>query len=160
MLMKILLFYLLTLLIGFAGSAQELTCADFKIGQFYIPKTEDLNKYTVVANDSISEIKFNSDSDTKQYVVIRDENTQVEWKNGIGNGVPVHEVIEWIDDCKYRLTYDSTKSELDKEKKWVNENNGIVVSKIKIENNCLFYTATMTTNNGQEISQNGIICKK
>ena len=139
---------------------QELTCSDFINGEFYIPKTEEMAKYTIVSNDSISEFTYSSDSETKQYVVIRDKNTQVEWKNGIGNGVPVYEIIEWIDDCKYRLTYDSTKSELDEQKKWINENNGIIVSKVKIESNCMFHTATMTTNSGQEISQNGIICKK
>tara|TARA_R110002049_G_scaffold279278_6_gene458239 strand:- start:1545 stop:1694 length:150 start_codon:yes stop_codon:yes gene_type:complete len=49
---------------------------------------------------------------------------------------------------------------LDEDKKWVNDNNGIVVSKNKIEGKCLFYTATMTTNEGQQISQDGIICIK
>ena len=47
---------------------------------------------------------------------------------------------------------------MDEMTKWVNENNGIVVSKIKIEGKCLFYDATMTTNEGQKISQEGVIC--
>ena len=50
--------------------------------------------------------------------------------------------------------------ELDFMEKWTNENNGIVVSKRKIEGKCLFYTATMTTNAGEKLSQNGVICKK
>lgn len=45
-------------------------------------------------------------------------------------------------------------------KKWINANNGIVVTKRKIENKCLFYKATMTTNEGDTISQDGIICKE
>ena len=146
--------------IGLNSCAQKLTCSDFKIGTFYIPETEEMSKYTIEANDSIAEISPERDLTIKKYIVVREKNTQIEWKNGIGNGKPDYEILEWIDDCTYRLTYDSSKTELDEDKKWINENNGIVVSKTKIENKCLFYTATMTTNEGQKISQDGIICKK
>ncbi len=139
---------------------QELTCADFKTGQFYIPKTNKIDKYTVVENDSISEFTDKPDPSINKYIVIREKNTQTEWKNGIGQGSPDYEIIEWIDDCTYRLTYDASKAELDEEKKWINDNNGIVVSKVKIKNRCLYYTATMTTNEGKKISQDGIICKE
>lgn len=152
---------LLTLsLIGLNSCAQELTCANFKIGTFYIPETKEMAKYTIVANDSISEFIDKRDSTIKKYIVVREKNTQIEWKNGIGNGVPTYEIIEWINDCTYRLTYDASKFELDAEKKWINENNGIVVTKRRIENKCLYYSATMTTNEGDRISQNGIICKE
>ena len=154
-----LLFITLSL-IGLNSCAQDLTCADFKIGKFYIPETKELAKYTIVENDSISEITPERDSSIQKYVVIRKKNTQIEWTNGIGNGQPEYEILEWIDDCTYRLTYDTSKSELNDEKKWVNANNGIVVTKRKIENNCLYYTATMKTNEGDTISQNGIICKE
>ncbi|UOB16823.1 hypothetical protein [Abyssalbus ytuae] len=159
--MKKTIFLLFTiLLLGFYTRAQELTCSDFKIGQFYIPEIKETAKYTIISNDSISEFIPKKDPAIKKYIVIREEKTQVEWKNGIGNGSPEHEIIEWIDDCTYRLTFDSSISELDEEKKWINDNNGIVVSKIKIEGNCMYYTATMTTKIGQKISQNGIICKE
>ncbi|AXO79231.1 hypothetical protein DZC78_02160 [Olleya aquimaris] len=148
------------LLIGLKINAQELTCEDFKIGQFYIPETPEMAKYTIVENDSISESSPERDKTIKKYIVIREKGTQIEWKNRIGNGNPEYEIIEWIDDCTYRLTYDSSKSELDEGKKWVNDNKGIVVSKTKIENKCLYYTATMTTNEGQKISQDGTICKE
>ncbi|SDF25167.1 hypothetical protein SAMN05421636_1313 [Pricia antarctica] len=49
-------------------------------------------------------------------------------------------------------------TKLDETEKWINENNGIVVSKRKIEGKCMFYNATMTTNDGQKISQKGTIC--
>tara|TARA_B100000780_G_scaffold271571_1_gene232637 strand:- start:726 stop:1205 length:480 start_codon:yes stop_codon:yes gene_type:complete len=147
-------------IIGLSSYAQKLTCSDFKIGQFYIPETKEMEKYTIVENDSISEFTPERDSSIKKYIVIREKNTQIEWKNGIGNGNPDYEIIEWIDDCTYRLTYDSSESELDEDKKWINESNGIVVSKIKIEKKCLFYRATMTTNQGKKISQDGIICKE
>ncbi len=157
---KTKLLLIVLILIGLNSSAQELTCADFKIGQFYIPETKELAKYTVVENDSISEFAYIPDSSIKKYIVIREKNVQIEWKNGIGNGNPEYEIIEWIDDCTYRLTYDASKFELSEDKKWINNNNGIVVSKRKIEKKCLFYTATMTTNEGEKISQDGIICKE
>ena len=157
---KTTFFIAIFLLIGIKINAQELTCKDFKIGDFYIPETEEMRKYTIQVNDSIAEMADKRDLSIKKWIVVREENTQIEWKNGIGNGNPEYEIIEWIDDCTYRLTYDSSKSELDEGKKWVNDNNGIVVSKTKIKNNCLYYTATMTTNDGQKISQDGIICKE
>tara|TARA_R110002050_G_scaffold299550_1_gene465518 strand:+ start:64 stop:438 length:375 start_codon:yes stop_codon:yes gene_type:complete len=107
---------LIFLFIVLTTNAQELTCTDFKTGQFYIPETEEMAKYTVVSNDSISEFTPERDSTIKKYIVVREKNTQIEWKNGIGNGSPEFEIIEWIDDCTYRLTYDDSKSELDDEK--------------------------------------------
>jgi len=150
--MKIIL--TLILLIGITSSAQELTCSDFKEGTFYIPDTEiDSKNTTDIENDE-------NDTEIERYIVIRKGNAQTEWINGIGNGKPDYEIIEWIDDCSYRLTYDDSKYELDAEKKWVNYNNGIVISKTKIIDNCLMYVATLTTNDGQEISQDGIICRE
>jgi len=141
-------------------SAQELTCADFHTGEFYIPTTEELNKFTIIKNDSIKDFKLQMDSTVTKTVIIREKETQTEWANGIGNGQPAYEKIEWIDDCTYRLTYDESKMDLDEMEKFTNENNGIVVSKREIEGKCLFYTATMTTNGGEKLSQSGVICKK
>jgi hypothetical protein len=149
---------LLLLLFGLASSAQELTCADFKVGTFYIPTNDEMEKYTITSKDSINEITTERDLSINRYVVIREKNYQTEWKNGIGIGTPTYEILEWIDHCTYRLTYDSSKGEMDEMTKWVNENNGIVVSKTKIEGKCLYYNATMTSNDGQKISQDGIIC--
>jgi len=157
---KTKLLLLTLILIGLNSCTKNLTCADFKTGQFYIPETKEMAKYTVTENDSISEFTDKRDSSIEKYIVIREKNTQTEWKNGIGNGKAEYEKIEWIDECTYRLTYDSQKSELNEDKKWVNKNGGIVVTKTKIENKCLFYVATLTTNEGQKISQEGIICKE
>ncbi len=127
--MKIIL--TLILLIGLTSNAQELTCSDFKEGTFYIPSTEIESK-TEIENKE-------NNAETEKYIVIRKGNTQTEWTNGVGNGNPDYEIIEWIDDCTYRLTYDDSKYELDAEKKWINDNNGIVVKKTKIIDNCLIY---------------------
>ena len=158
--MKNQLISFLLVLSGIGLNAQDLTCADFQSGEFYIPTTEELKKLKIIKNDSIQEFTFNLDPLVTKTVVIRKKGTQTEWKNGIGNGEPFHEIIEWIDDCTYRLTFDESKMELDEMKKWVNNNNGIVVSKRKIENNCMFYIATMTANSGEALSQNGVICKE
>ena len=146
------------LLIGLTTSAQELTCKDFKIGTFYIPASDEMQKYTMTSKDSVSVITTERDLNINRYVVIRENNTQIEWKNGIGNGEPTYEIIEWIDDFTYRLTHDASKGELDENIKWINENNGIVISKTKIQGKCMSYKATMTTNDGQQIAQDGIIC--
>ncbi|MBC9796794.1 hypothetical protein [Sinomicrobium weinanense] len=157
---RTILLLLTTLLIGLKVNSQNLTCSDFKTGRFYIPKTKEIGKYTVVSNDSIWEFTADIDTSVKKHVVVREKNTQIEWENEIGNGSPRHEIIEWIDDCTYRLTYDASKSELEDDKQWINKNNGIIVSKNKIEGNCMHYTATMILNDGSKISQNGIICKE
>jgi hypothetical protein len=82
------------LLIGLNSFSQELTCADFKTGKFYIPVSEKLTKYTVITNDSIKEFTPEIDSTIKKYIVIRQENTQIEWINRIDNGTPEYEIID------------------------------------------------------------------
>jgi hypothetical protein len=151
---------LILILLGLNSCAQNLTCSDFQIGEFYIPTTEELKNFTIIKNDNIQDFELQLDSTVTKTVIERKKNTQIEWTNGIGNGEPMFEIIEWIDECTYRLTYDELKMELDENEKWTNENNGIVVTKRRIESNCLFYTATMTTINGEKLSQNGVICKK
>ncbi|MFL1895104.1 hypothetical protein ACJRPK_05335 [Aquimarina sp. 2-A2] len=117
-----------------------------------------MKKYTITSNDSISKISTPRDVTINKYIVIREENSQIEWINGVDIGNPEYEILEWMDDCTYRLTYDESKAELSDEKKWINENNGIVVSKSRIEGKCMFYDAIMTTNDGRKISQKGVIC--
>ena len=158
--MKLKILLLTLCLSGLHSYSQKLTCSDFKTGKFYIPTNEELKKYTITSNDSIKNYSIQRDENIKRYVVIRKKNTQTEWENGIGNGKAIHEIIEWIDDCTYRLKFDSSKGEMNEKVKWVNENNGIVVTKTKIEGKCMFYKATMTSKNGEKISQNGIICKE
>ena len=148
------------LLIGFISKAQDLTCADFKIGNFYIPEDDELKNYTIILNDSINEFTIDRDKYIKKWVIIREKNTQTEWVNGLNNGTPLYAIIEWIDDCTYRLTYDGNKTKLKDYEKWVNENNGIVVENVQIIGKCMKYKGTMTTNDEEKISQNGTICKE
>lgn len=138
--MKKTKFSILTIfIIGLNSCTQDLTCADFKTGEFYIPSEKN---------------------DVKKWIVVRESVTQTEWINGIGSGNPEYEILEWIDDCTYRLTYDENKMELDEQKNWINANNGIVVEKVRINGKCMENKATMTTNDGEKIEQNGKICAK
>ena len=135
---KSLLICSVLLFLGIKMNAQELTCADFKIGTFSIPATKGWYNYTVIEKDSVYNFTPEIDKSVKQFIVVRKKNSQIEWKNNVGNGDPLYEIIEWIDDCSYRLTYDSTKVQLDDYKKWINQNNGIVVTTTKIENKILY----------------------
>lgn len=158
--MKSKLLFVMVVIGNLTASAQQLTCADFKIGRFYIPESMEKAKYTAIADANHLEFITVHDTTAIKYTVIRDEQTQIEWKNGVGNGEPEYELIEWIDDCTYRLTYDDSKMELDNAQRWINNNNGIVVSKTHIEGNCIHYNATLTTKKGRKISQEGVICRE
>ena len=158
----LLTFGFVTLLSNFSCKSNyekpTLTCSDFKIGKFYIQENEESRNYTVISNDSTWKIKDKNDSAFTKIIIVRKENSQIENKIEFEN--PKHEIIEWIDDCTYRLTYDSLKMELDEGEKMINKHNGIVVTKRLIEGKCMLYTATITINNAQKISQDGIICKE
>ncbi len=148
------------ILIGLNCYTQNLTCLDFKTGKFYIPMNDKLEKVTIQSKDSVSELKLKQDKNINKWVIIRKKNTQTEWMNGLNNGTPLYAKLEWIDNCTYRLTYDGNKTKLKKHEKWTNENNGIVVTNVQILGKCMEYKATMTTNNGEKISQSGTICKE
>jgi hypothetical protein len=136
---------LLTLILtGINSYAQELTCEDFKNGSFYVPA----DKETLLT-----------------YILIRNGNQQTEIvedpKNTLGNDYnkTAYELIEWIDDCTYRLKYDETKMELTEYQKFLNDNNGILTELVKIEGKCFYYKATLNANGETQI-MNGKICKK
>src|SRR5690606_7265595 len=116
---------LFIILNGLNSYAQDLTCKDFKIGKFYIPQNEEMRGYTIAFKDSVMKFMPEKDSTISKYIVIRSEQTQTEWINGLNQGSPVDEKIEWIDECSYRLTYDESKGQLDEEEQWINDNNGV-----------------------------------
>ncbi|MEL6974686.1 MAG: hypothetical protein AAGL29_04755 [Bacteroidota bacterium] len=157
---KIVAFLVLQLSYGTCLFAQSLNCTDFHKGEFFIPTTEELKNFTVKKKDSIETYLIRLDSLVTRTVISRKGNSQTEWINEVGNGEPAYEIIQWIDECTYRLKYDESKMELNEDERMINHHNGIVVSKRKIEGNCLYYTATMTSNTGEEYSQNGTICKQ
>lgn len=139
---------------------QELTCEDFKLGEFYIP-TDNANEtvfYVYKDGELIQEISQPVDS-IEKYVVIKKEKTQIEWKNKIGFGDPTHENIEWIDDCSYRLTYDLEKNKSRGEESFINGKE-LLIEKIKIVDRCMEYSATLEMPDGIKVVQKSKICKE
>lgn len=126
----------------FTSCAQEMTCADFKNGEFYVPADE--------------ETPFN-------YKIIRNGNKQIEIlldpENKISDDFnkKAFEIIEWIDDCTYRLKYDESKMNLTKNQQFINDNNGILTEVIKIEEKCFYYKSTLIVN-GEIERIDGKIC--
>ena len=141
---KITILISIFLLIGIKINAQELTCEDFKNGTFYVPADkETLLTYKIIRNEN------------KQIEIVEDpENTL-----GADFNKKSYEIIEWIDDCTYRVRYDETKMELSEYQKFVNDNNGILTEMVKIEGKCFFFKATLNVN-GEIQVMNGKICKE
>ena len=151
-------FFLFYLLLN--SCSNNLSCLDFKTGTFFIPENEDLLEYTIQNKDSTYSVKIERNKNISRYLVIRNEGTQTEWINGVGNGDPIYEKIEWISDCSYRLTYDDEKMELNEEQIYMNQNNGIVVEMTEFIGKCVKYKATSKDGNGEVITQKGIFCKE
>lgn len=68
--------------------------------------------------------------------------------------------LKWIDNCNYRAFRDESK-EINKISKMINDNNGILVEKIKIEERCFHYKSSWKSlDDGKEISLYGRLCKE
>ncbi|WP_179008492.1 hypothetical protein [Winogradskyella forsetii] len=132
------------LLIGINSFAQELTCLDFKNGNFYVPAdNETVLTYRIIRNEN------------EQREIVEDpENTL-----GMDFNKSPYEKIEWIDDCTYRVKYDESKMELSEYQKFVNDNNGILTEMVKIEGRCFYFKATLDVKGEIEV-MNGKICKE
>lgn len=139
---KILLLTLI--LIGLNSCAQELNCADFKNGKFYVPADKE----------TLLTYKLTRNGNQQTEIIIDPENTL-----GTDYNKTAYEIIEWIDDCTYRLKYDETKMELSEYQKYLNDNNGILTELVKIEGKCFYYKATLNAN-GEIQVMNGKICKE
>lgn len=121
-------FIIVSLLLSANSSAQELTCSDFKNGTYF------------VAADDIVPLG---------YKIIREGNSQIEIVNDPENKLgedfskTSYEIIEWIDDCTYRLKYDESKMKLSEYQQFLNDNNGVLTEVIGIEENCFFVKSTL-----------------
>ncbi len=86
--MKILC--LIILLISLNSHAQQLSCVDFKEGQFYVPADEEtLLSYDIIRNG------------TEQIEIVEDPNNLL----GSDFNKTAYVKIEWLDACTLRLTY-------------------------------------------------------
>ena len=141
---KTKILFLTIILIGLNSCAQELTCLDFKNGNFYVPADQEtLLTYKLIRNGN------------QQTEIIEDpENTL-----GKDSNKTAYEIIEWIDDCTYRLKYDESKMELSEYQKFLNHNNGVLNELVKIEGKCFYFKSTLNVN-GEIQVMNGKICKE
>ena len=139
------LLFLGVLLLGYNCHSQQLTCENFKNGTFITPGDEivPVSIKIVRKGNYQTEIILNPE-------VIDAEDPELR--------KTFFEIIEWIDDCSYRITYDETKMSLDEHQKFVNENGGLLVEMIKIEGSCFFYKSSMEID-GEIVSVNGKLCK-
>ena len=141
---KTIVLFLTFIFIGLNSCAQELTCSDFKNGNFYVPADKEiLLTYRLIRNGN------------QQTEIVEDP------ENTLGNDYTktAYEIIEWINDCTYRLKYDESKMQLTKYQKFLNDNNGILTELIKIKGKCFYYKATLSVNGDDQI-MNGKICKE
>jgi len=111
--------------------AQDLQYSDFKNRNFYVEEDEFL---------------------PLGYKIIREGNSQVEIvqdpENKLGSDFTKtsYEIIEWIDNCTYRLKYDKTKMQLSEYQQFLNDNNGVLTELLKIEGKCFFVKSTLNVN--------------
>ncbi|WP_422081161.1 hypothetical protein [Ulvibacterium sp.] len=134
----ILLFFTVTL-IGLISNAQELTCADFKNGTFIVPKKSE---------------------DEPDYKLIRNGNSQTEVIQIQGQTITLYGILEWIDECSYKLTYDKTKMKLPKEIQFINDNGGIKAELIKIANKCFYYKSVLIIDGKETKRIDGKYCQQ
>ena len=160
--MKLITTCFLLFLFAFSGYAQDLTCKDFRKGTFYIPiKSEKDTIYFYRAKDkSFEKSTINVEKGLKKFIVLRDLNKQVEWKNEVNNGEPMHQKIKWIDRCKYILTVDKNKQKLDQNDLFINENGGLIIENVEIKGRCMKYKSSIKVNNGDKLHSFGFICKE
>ncbi|MBT8263117.1 MAG: hypothetical protein KJO05_09865 [Bacteroidia bacterium] len=124
------------LLISIGSFAQELSCADFKEGTFYI--------------EAVSlGIEF-------RYDLVRYPDYQEEY---YGAGGPVKVDIRWIDECSYVLTKNPADTDFSEIDKKINGWGGIVVELIRIEENCYYFTSLFRVSENHSERMNGKICK-
>lgn len=140
--MKILSFLILLISLNF--HAQQLTCVDFKEGQFYVPADEEtLLSYKIIRNGA------------EQIEIVEDPSNLL----GPDFNKTAFVIIEWLDACTSRLKYDDTKMTLSDYQKHINENNGFLTELVSIEGNCFYFKSTFNDHDLVEV-MTGKICKE
>ena len=136
---------LLFLLFSSLGFSQDLTCADFKEGEFIM--------YSTIDNQSIVyKVTRSGNKQTEDILRAPKEMTPPDFQKTF------YIKLKWIDDCNYR-TYLDESQEAGEIFKLMNDNNGVLVEKTKIEGKCFYYKSSWILD-GKEMSLNGRLCKK
>ncbi|MCW5520317.1 hypothetical protein J1N09_10735 [Aureitalea sp. L0-47] len=134
--MRLLLLLGLGLLFSFKMNAQELSCADFKEGTFYI-------------EGNVAGKPF-------RYDLVRYSDFQEEYYSP---GVPIKVDIKWIGECSYVLSKNPADPDFGEIDKQINDWGGIVVELVRIEDNCYYFTSLFKVTETHSERMDGKICK-
>ena len=123
---------------------QKLECSSLKNGIFIAESSEPIRV---------------------KWKINRTDNYQVEEileipQELIDMGYPLdlqYEIIEWIDECSYRLLYDESKMMLTDSQRILNDNGGVIATITSIDGDCHYYSSK-TKINGQEQIIEGKLC--
>ena len=126
--------------------AQDLTCADFKEGEFSI--------YTDSPLASEGTLIRRGNKQIETYHKIPDE-----MKNSGFPMEPIQVRIEWIDECTFLLFPGKDKEEYTEADAYIEAQGGVRNEKVKIEGECFYYRSSLKSNN-EDIILTGKICKK
>jgi|GEM_PF-5226200 len=149
---------LFIILISLNSTAQEeLSCLDFKENGFYVAHLHDLNQYHSEHQDKAS-LSQNDFAKKAVHIMIKRDyfTTKKSVKNR--NKKPDSEIVSWMDDCSYILTFDEKKTDLSYVQKWVNNNGGIQITLNETSKKCVSFDAEMKTNLSQKIYLEGSVC--
>ncbi len=134
--MKKIIGYMAVVLFSIGGFAQELSCADFREGTFFIE---------VSAMDV--ELKYD---------IVRYPNYQEEYYR---LGGPTKVDIRWLDECSYVLTKNPNDPDLSEIDQQINDRGGVVVQLLRIEENCYYFTSLIKVTESHSERMDGKICK-
>lgn len=127
---------LIIILIGFNSFAQDLTCADFKNGEFLV-QGDELNddSYIIIQKDG--------------KLIEKDEDEEGDW---------TIMDIKYIDDCNYILTYNKISKDFEEVAENINSSGGIKFKVIEIKGNTLTYS-TIWKNGSKNVEKTGKMIK-
>ncbi|WOD44234.1 hypothetical protein [Hwangdonia lutea] len=136
---------ILAFLLSINAASQNLECRDFKNGTFIMTIENPL--------PSVSKIIRRGHQQTEILIEKPKELEAMDIPNKL------HVTINWIDNCTYIATFNSAKTNLKDYQKFINDNGGVLVEKIKIEGRCFFYRSTLKLKE-ESIVIHGKICKE
>ena len=87
------------------GFSQNLTCQDLKEGKFIIPienKTDTLYVYDH-KTDVLYKHEVEMEQNMNKFILIRNNNEQIEWINEENVGIPTYAHLIWITECSYQV---------------------------------------------------------
>ena len=134
---------LLAAIFPFFCFSQKLKCEDFKIGNFIITTEEFPGVEISIYRDETSQIEIKTTDNENQF-----------------EGVPekIYEKIEWLSECRYKLTFDNSKGKPSEVSEFINTNGGIITDIISFEGNCYIYEASLMVD-GKPQKIKGKVCK-